>query len=184
MMIMAAAFFMCTAAHAQVALEVEDGVYVYFGASDEIPIIDLGCPDTIIIADSPGGNLSGTMATLAEAFICETEFVISGECYSGCTLYLTLPPERICLTEEALFFFHGPAMDRDLYEAIYGTKATEEIVETNRIYATNYMMNVYPEWLRPWLEESGALNENSVFTGISQEGIEEISPHMDQRCKS
>lgn len=184
LLIMFAAIFMCSTASAQFTSQVGEDTYIYFGSSDAIPLIELGCPGEVIIGDSPGGNLTGTVATIGEAFICETVITIAGECYSGCTMFLTLPPEQLCFTDDALFFFHGPGLDVERYEALYGEPPTEEIIERDRIRAVNFMLGIYPAWIRPWIEQNGALNSNDQWSSISSDGVIEIGPDFNQVCRT
>ena len=66
---------------------------------------------------------------------------VSGSCMSACTLFLSLPVEQVCVTQEASFGFHLP----------YGMSA-----RSNRI-AKHYLYGSYPEWVKAWLKQHGGL---------------------------
>ena len=65
----------------------------------------------------------------------------AGRCDSACTLYLSLPDDLVCISSGASFGFHRP----------YGATLGE-----NRVME-EYMMGLYPEWVRDWIESQGGL---------------------------
>ncbi len=87
-----------------------------------------------------------------------TLVVINGQCYSACTLYLTLPPEQLCVTSEAVFGFHEAKVKNRRNEA-----------------ATKYMFNEMPQWAKRML---GRLTPKLVKisgTVAIQNGVRECS---------
>ncbi|PBC02995.1 hypothetical protein CK220_17500 [Mesorhizobium sp. WSM3860] len=70
-----------------------------------------------------------------------------GACDSACTLYLSMPKSKMCVTRNASFGFHLP----------YGAGARGNQV------AANFMMKNYPGWVRGWIAKRGGLT-NSVAT--------------------
>ncbi|TPL96858.1 hypothetical protein FJ960_25490 [Mesorhizobium sp. B2-3-11] len=71
----------------------------------------------------------------------------SGACDSACTLYLSMPMSKVCVTQGASFGFHLP----------YGADARGNQV------AANFMMKNYPAWVRGWIAKRGGL-KNSIAT--------------------
>ena len=64
-----------------------------------------------------------------------------GACDSACTLYLSMPKSKVCVTQNASFGFHLP----------YGAGARGNQV------AANFMMKNYPGWVRNWVAKRGGL---------------------------
>jgi hypothetical protein len=71
----------------------------------------------------------------------------SGACDSACTLYLSMPRSKVCITQSASFGFHLP----------YGAGARGNQV------AANFMMKNYPGWVRGWIAKRGGL-KSSIAT--------------------
>lgn len=63
-------------------------------------------PATIILRDSPGGNMNDFISTYSTYKKSQTIVIVDGYCYSACTLVLSLP--RACATDRAVFGFHRP----------------------------------------------------------------------------
>src|SRR5579863_2557948 len=60
----------------------------------------------IIIRQDNGGNL-GDYINKVSAAKKANEFVeIRGDCFSGCTLWTSMPPDKICVDENAVLGFH------------------------------------------------------------------------------
>jgi len=71
----------------------------------------------------------------------------NGSCDSACTLYLSMPKSKVCITQSASFGFHLP----------YGAGARGNQV------AANFMMKNYPGWVRGWIAKRGGL-KSSIAT--------------------
>lgn len=65
----------------------------------------------------------------------------SGRCDSACTLYLALPKSQACVSKGAAFGFHLPS----------GSSSRGDRI------AANFMLNIYPAWVRKWLDANGGL---------------------------
>lgn len=77
----------------------------------------------------------------------------NGPCRSACTLYLRLPPKRLCATQAASFWFHAPWG---------GKNATEDL--SNKMA----LMSAYPPWVVSWIytETKGVgLTDKWLFMG-------------------
>ncbi|MFN4143947.1 hypothetical protein [Aestuariivirga sp.] len=94
------------------------------------------------------GDRGGVVITYALKVLKAKEnerFVrVSGSCASACTLYLSMPKERICITRNASFKFHLP----------YGASR-----KGNQV-AAQYLMRNYPGWVRSWISSNGGLSPN------------------------
>ncbi|AHM03581.1 hypothetical protein roselon_01190 [Roseibacterium elongatum DSM 19469] len=80
-------------------------------------------------------------ANIARATGATVQF--RGRCQSACTMYLSLPRANTCIMPGASFTFH----------AAYG--ATSDM---NR-WATRYMLDRYPSWVRAWISANGGLSQ-------------------------
>jgi hypothetical protein len=65
----------------------------------------------------------------------------NGECRSACTLYLAIPNK--CVTPNAIFKFHSP----------WGLGASPNQIQAAR----NFLMTVYPKWVKDWIKANNAL---------------------------
>lgn len=74
-----------------------------------------------------------------------THVRFAGRCDSACTLYLTLPKSRSCITRGASFGFHLP----------YGSSS-----RGNHL-AAEFMMKQYPSWVRSWVRSNGGLKNRT-----------------------
>jgi hypothetical protein len=71
---------------------------------------------------------------------------ITGRCASACTLHLSLPKHRMCISRNASFAFHLP----------YGSGR-----KGNRVAAA-YLMRSYPKWVRSWIARQGGLTSRMI----------------------
>lgn len=71
---------------------------------------------------------------------------ITGRCASACTLHLSLPRQRMCISPGASFAFHLP----------YGASR-----EGNSV-ARSYLMRSYPQWVRKWIANQGGLSSRMI----------------------
>ncbi len=75
-----------------------------------------------------------------------THVAITGRCASACTLHLSLPKNRMCISRGASFAFHLP----------YGASRNG-----NRT-AASYLMRSYPQWVRRWIASQGGLSSRMM----------------------
>lgn len=97
----------------------------------------------VFIRRDMGGPLEQRLATVATYRASQTRVVISGQCYSACTLYLGLP--GVCVERSSEFGFHGPQSQ------YYGIALPpEEFEHWSRIMADHY-----PRPIRAWFLSEG-----------------------------
>ena len=75
-----------------------------------------------------------------------THVAITGRCSSACTLHLSLPKARMCISRGASFGFHLP----------YGATRRGNHV------AASYLMRSYPNWVRRWIANQGGLTSRMI----------------------
>ena len=85
------------------------------------------------------------------------EVKFAGKCKSACTLLMSLPKNKTCVTKSASFGFHLP----------YGSS------RENNLIAANYMMRKYPGWVRSWIRANGGLT-----SGIKRMSYSYASQYM------
>jgi hypothetical protein len=98
------------------------------------------------IGNNPGGRLIDFAIQTLKWKKSGTRIRFSGRCVSGCTLYLALSPNRLCISPGASFHFHAP----------YGVSRRGKRV------AISYMLRSYPAWVRSWLNQKGGLGSRFV----------------------
>jgi hypothetical protein len=77
--------------------------------------------------------------------------MIDGPCLSACTLVIgILPPDRVCVTKNALLGFHA---------AWTPTQRGKALVPSE----TRRMMRIYPAHLRTWITRNGGLKSQMIF---------------------
>lgn len=60
----------------------------------------------IVITSDPGGGVQRYMDRVDQAIAAGEHVTVDGPCHSACTLWLKMPPDRICATPRARFGFH------------------------------------------------------------------------------
>jgi hypothetical protein len=93
----------------------------------------------VTLTNDMGGNVGKYFSYVNHALDNGVMIRFNGACASSCTLFLTLPPEQICLMPGAYFQFHQ-AFRRDEN----GNKTPNDL-------ATRYVLAQYPKWVRDWL---------------------------------
>jgi hypothetical protein len=105
------------------------------------------------ILSSPGGEVSGYLATFAQLRQSGERVIIDGPCLTACTLVLsTIPRNRICVTRRAVLGFHAPKL-MDQYG--HSWRAPSEIT---RIVTTSY-----PAGVRAWIKKRGGLRQKIIY---------------------
>lgn len=97
--------------------------------------------DRITIAADHGGQIARYAIKLNQIEESNYSVRFAGKCDSACTLYLSLSPEKVCVTPRASFGFHLP----------FGVSSHQ--VEIARAY----LMDHYPDWVRYWIAAKGGL---------------------------
>ena len=103
-------------------------------------------PAPLTIRNEHGGGIVHHVLRLTHWRETETPLRFVGRCASACTLYLALPYEQTCIAEGVSFRFHAPSA---------------ETLHARRI-AEDYMLRIYPEWVRSWIEERGGLSKDFI----------------------
>ncbi len=98
----------------------------------------------IVIHNDPGGELIRYALWTKKVDENGEAIRFRGRCDSACTLFLSLPAERLCVYPGASFGFHRP----------YGASA-----HVNGV-ATQYMRRIYPIWVNEWIDAEGGLTSN------------------------
>lgn len=96
-----------------------------------------------MIANDNGGDLVDYVRRVSRARNQNTQIVLSGQCGSACTLYLSLEPSQTCITRGTSFVFHRA----------YGATA-----DMNQ-WGTDYLMARYPDWVQSWISARGGLSD-------------------------
>ncbi|MGX5849987.1 hypothetical protein ACWGTO_23195 [Mesorhizobium sp. PL10] len=125
------------------------GAMVSAGSADELlrPRINLGTANVKTISGDRGGYVIDYAIRALKMRRSGTFVRFSGSCDSACTLYLSMPKSKVCVTRNASFGFHLP----------YGVSARGNQV------AANFMMKNYPGWVRGWIAKRGGL-KSSIAT--------------------
>ena len=65
------------------------------------------CDNPCIIKNNPGGNIY-KFAEAAKALLSLPEglAVVDGDCYSSCAVFADIAKAKVCITEQAVFWFH------------------------------------------------------------------------------
>ena len=105
------------------------------------PRIGLGAANVKTISGDRGGYVVEYAIRVLKTRRAGGFVRFDGACESACTLYLSMPKSRVCVTRNASFGFHLP----------YGAGA-----RGNQI-AADFMMRNYPGWVRGWIAKRGGL---------------------------
>ncbi|WP_245489593.1 MULTISPECIES: hypothetical protein [unclassified Mesorhizobium] len=111
------------------------------------PRINLGTANVKTISGDRGGYVIDYAIRVLKMRRSGGFVRFSGACDSACTLYLSMPKSKVCITQGASFGFHLP----------YGAGA-----QGNQV-AANFMMKNYPGWVRGWIASRGGL-KSSITT--------------------
>lgn len=101
---------------------------------------------TTRISNDRGGQVITYALRVLKLKRAGTNVAITGRCASACTLHLSLPKNRMCISRGASFAFHLP----------YGASN-----RGNRT-AASYLMNSYPQWVRRWIANQGGLSSRMI----------------------
>jgi hypothetical protein len=97
----------------------------------------------VVVASGAGGSVVefARRASTARATGATVQF--TSRCQSACTLYLSVPRDYTCIMPGASFTFHRA----------YGS--TRQFNQ----WATDYMFDRYPAWVRSWIAAHGGLTD-------------------------
>lgn len=101
-------------------------------------------PGSITILGDRGGEVIRYALRVKKAEKAGQSVRFAGRCDSACTLFLSMPRSRTCITPRASFGFHLP----------YGASP-----RGNQL-AASYMMRKYPGWVRNWIAANGGLSRH------------------------
>lgn len=104
-------------------------------------------PKTVQLRGDTGGEIGLYAAKVATTKKQQSRVKFDGRCESACTLYLSLQPEKLCVTRNARFGFHAP----------YGSSAAANA------NAADYLMASYPGWVRSWIKRKGGLSADMIY---------------------
>jgi len=95
----------------------------------------------IIITHDMGGSVASRYYEIEDIRASGQHVVINGQCFSACSLYLSLPPEQVCATKRAVVGVHKATMPA----------------------GTDFLMARYPAAFRQWIESRGGLKSNMMY---------------------
>jgi hypothetical protein len=104
------------------------------------------------ILGSPGGRVGPFLEVFERLRQTGERVIIDGPCYSACTLVLsTLPRSQICVTQRAVFGFHG-ARSLDHRGRLVAEPAASRVV-----------LATYPPDVRRWIQRRGGLTSRLLL---------------------
>lgn len=111
----------------------------------------------ILITDDSGGSVGAYIEKYASIRDSAERVIVDGSCLSACTLVLALvPPERICLTQNAVFGFHAASSSEDdRFPAAAGA-------------ATRALWALYPAPVRKLIAKKGGLSDKIVYLSAQE----------------
>jgi hypothetical protein len=129
-------------------------VLLYLGIISPTPHIVTGAYD-------PGGNVGTYIMWYERVKEAGLTVEVDGACISACSLVFILPPEKVCITENAKFGLHlasdenGPnlALTAQLVQIFYPTIVKDWIEKNGPLVAEPIYM--YPEDLKGYFKMCG-----------------------------
>ena len=107
---------------------------------------------TVRISSDPGGQIGPYLEKLQSLRSSGQSVIIDGPCLSACTMVLgMIPRDRICVTARARLGFHA---------AWHQDQAGRQISDKD---GTEYLMNVYPQQVRDWINHRGGLSPKLIY---------------------
>ena len=121
---------------------------------------------TMRITSDRGGQIGPYFDKLQSVQRSGQPVVIDGPCLSACTMVLgVIPRDRICVTSRARLGFHA---------AWRPDRAGRQISAED---GTSYLMNVYPQQVRDWINRRGGLSQRVVY--LEGEELASMYPRCD-----
>jgi hypothetical protein len=104
------------------------------------------------ITDDRGGNIGAYWSRYMALRDAGEQIIIDGTCSSACTLVLGIvPPDRICITQNAVLGFHAAWRPGFLGFEIINDPATRTL------------WNIYPMPIRQWISRNGGLGLATIY---------------------
>jgi hypothetical protein len=104
------------------------------------------------ITDDRGGNIGAYWSRYMALRDAGEQIIIDGTCSSACTLVLGIvPPDRICVTQNAVLGFHAAWRPGFLGFEIINDPATRTL------------WNIYPMPIRQWISHNGGLGLATIY---------------------
>lgn len=98
------------------------------------------------ISGDSGGVIGDYAVRTASYRRSETRVNFTGRCDSACTLFLSLSPSQICISEGAYFRFHLP----------------QSPSPSVAVAAGQFLMRKYPAWVRSFISSHGGLSPHLI----------------------
>lgn len=123
------------------------------GAATILALPFAQCAAAVVrIADDHGGNIGAYWSRYTAMRANKDQVIIDGTCSSACTLVLGLiPPDRICVTQNALLGFHAAWRPGFLDIPVISVPATRTL------------MSLYPVPIRRWIDRNGGLGSKMLY---------------------
>lgn len=105
----------------------------------------------VSISGDSGGVIGDYAVRSASYRRSETRVNFTGRCDSACTLFLSLSPSQICVSEGAYFRFHLP----------------QSPSPGIAVAAGRFLMRSYPAWVRTYITSHGGLSDRLLTVDYS-----------------
>jgi len=115
-------------------------------------------PSRIVITESYGGSVGGTLINLFYLKKLKVPLVLTGKCYSACTYFLNA--DLVCYTQDTVFGFHGASH-----------KDTPDVPDKG---VNSQTILLYPIKLQEFLVQTKALETTKVLWILNAKGTAEL----------
>lgn len=141
-------------------------VYAFSGDTDNHMLPALRHSEVVVIHEGEGGMIDEHLTILDDIVEQHRKIIIDGKCYSACTLFLWLPPENVCWTKHAKFYFHSASDGKD------------NIDESSRKWDA-WMLDRYAAPVAAWIGRVDAYRTTN-FTQLPRDILE--AAYGNKRC--
>jgi hypothetical protein len=139
------------------------------------PVMDP--PAIVEIIEDGGGLMADYFEYYEQLRLNGNKIMITGDCYSACTLFFTLPKNKICFSKHAVLGFHKASPSVILQEAFGSDKAAMKVFNGLAVVWTDVFWNfTYPEDIK---KELGELTVDFKYI----DGAELIYYHGYKECE-
>ena len=123
-----------------------------------------------LVATGPGGNVIEYARMASNARLRNTNVRFTGQCASACTLFLSVPSTRSCITRGTSFVFHSARGSNRAFNN----------------WGTEYLMTQYPSWVQSWINANGGLDRRLLHMDYryAAQFIPTCNTRMTSRAKS
>jgi hypothetical protein len=108
-------------------------------------------PGVVRIVDDHGGNLGQYINRVALAKKVNLRVEILGDCLSACTLWTSIPSDKICVGKNAQLGFHDGSVPY--------TASSDTFIQSMR----GTLMAYYPSQIKDWLGQHGGLSSEVKY---------------------